>query len=139
MGVYGNNRCQTPHLDALAAQSLVFSRARTSVSSCSPRSVSVMSIKSRLLFFCFFFLFLYYNIIYVLLHSDMGIHLKWATVVLSSSRAALLTGLPSHENGLYGLHHDVHHYNSFENVRSLPAILRENGIRTGIYIVLARL
>lgn len=39
MGVYGNNRCQTPHLDALAAQSLVFSRARTSVSSCSPRSV----------------------------------------------------------------------------------------------------
>nr|CAH0102394.1 unnamed protein product [Daphnia galeata] len=85
MGVYGNNRCQTPHLDALAAQSLVFSRARTSVSSCSP-----------------------------------------------SSRAALLTGLPSHENGLYGLHHDVHHYNSFENVRSLPAILRENGIRTGI-------
>ncbi|KAK4011951.1 hypothetical protein OUZ56_021056 [Daphnia magna] len=84
MGVYGNNRCQTPHLDALAAQSLVFSRARTSVSSCSP------------------------------------------------SRAALLSGLPSHENGLYGLHHDVHHFNSFETVRSLPMILRENGVRTGI-------
>ena len=51
--------------------------------------------------------------------------------VLKFSRAALLTGLPAHQNGLYGLHHDVHHYNSFEAVKSLPNILRENNIYTG--------
>ncbi|XP_046648750.1 N-sulphoglucosamine sulphohydrolase-like isoform X2 [Daphnia pulicaria] len=56
----------------------------------------------------------------------------WCSPEHGLRRAALLTGLPSHENGLYGLHHDVHHYNSFENVRSLPTILRENGVRTGI-------
>lgn len=50
----------------------------------------------------------------------------------SPSRASLLTGLPSHQNGMYGLHNDVHHFNSFESVRSLPLILKKNGIRTGI-------
>lgn len=85
MGAYGNAICRTPHLDRLASRSLRFTKARTSVSSCSP------------------------------------------------SRAALLTGLPAHQNGLYGLHHDVHHYDSFSAVRSLPAILSsEGGIRTGI-------
>ena len=43
-----------------------------------------------------------------------------------------MTGLPTHQNGLYGLHHDVHHYDSFEGVRALPNILRDAGIRTGI-------
>ena len=84
MGAYGNSVCRTPHLDGLASRSLIFKKARTSVSSCSP------------------------------------------------SRAALLTGLPVHQNGLYGLHHDVHHYDSFSAVRSLPSILSDGGIRTGI-------
>ena len=35
--VYGNSACQTPHLDRLAARSVVFDNAFTSVSSCSPR------------------------------------------------------------------------------------------------------
>lgn len=47
------------------------------------------------------------------------------------SRASLLTGQPSHQNGMYGLHHGVHHFNSFNNITSLPNLLRENGIRTG--------
>lgn len=50
----------------------------------------------------------------------------------SPSRASILSGLPTHGNGMYGLHHSVHHFNSFDGVRSLPNILREHGIKTGI-------
>ncbi|XP_063916654.1 N-sulphoglucosamine sulphohydrolase [Zophobas morio] len=50
----------------------------------------------------------------------------------SPSRSALLTGMPSHQNGIYGLHQGVHHFNSFSDVKSLPNILREHGIATGI-------
>ncbi len=72
---YGNKKCQTPHLDQLAETSLVFNKAFTSVSSCSP------------------------------------------------SRSAILTGLPQHENGMYGLEHTYHHFHSFDKVQSLPLIL----------------
>ncbi|XP_050502787.1 N-sulphoglucosamine sulphohydrolase [Diabrotica virgifera virgifera] len=84
MGVYRNKICQTPNLDKLARQSLIFNKAFTSVSSCSP------------------------------------------------SRAALLTGTPSHQNGMYGLHQGVHNFNSLSNVNSISNILKQNGIRTGI-------
>ncbi|CAH2038182.1 unnamed protein product, partial [Iphiclides podalirius] len=50
----------------------------------------------------------------------------------SPSRAALLTGTPSHQNGMYGLHHGVHHFNSFSNISSIPNILRQHGVYTGI-------
>ncbi|KAI0212765.1 N-sulfoglucosamine sulfohydrolase [Lamellibrachia satsuma] len=50
----------------------------------------------------------------------------------SPSRSAILTGLPQHQNGMYGLHHGVHHFNSFDKIRSLPQILQQQGIRTGI-------
>ncbi|XP_063098223.1 N-sulphoglucosamine sulphohydrolase isoform X2 [Cavia porcellus] len=49
----------------------------------------------------------------------------------SPSRASLLTGLPQHQNGMYGLHQDVHHFNSFDKVRSLPLLLSQAGVRTG--------
>lgn len=52
----------------------------------------------------------------------------------SPSRAALLSGLPSHQNGMYGLHQGEHHFNSFDSVKSLPSILRKNGIKTGMRI-----
>jgi N-sulfoglucosamine sulfohydrolase len=46
-----------------------------------------------------------------------------------------LTGLPIHQNGMYGLHHGAHHFNSFDEVRSLSSMLK-NGtsdrILTGI-------
>ncbi|XP_033113986.1 N-sulphoglucosamine sulphohydrolase-like [Anneissia japonica] len=50
----------------------------------------------------------------------------------SPSRSALLTGLPQHQNGMYGLHHSFHHFNSFDEVKSIPLILKDHGIRTGI-------
>lgn len=84
MRSYLNKICQTPNLDNLAKESLLFNNAYSSVSSCSP------------------------------------------------SRSSLLTGLPSHQNGMYGLHHGIHHFNSFEKVQSLPKILKKNNIRTGI-------
>ena len=67
--VYGNTYVKTPNIDALAERSLVFTRAFTSVSSCSP------------------------------------------------SRSAILTGLPQHQNGMYGLHGGEPHFSSFDQVK----------------------
>uniref|UniRef100_A0A1B6D7A3 Sulfatase N-terminal domain-containing protein n=1 Tax=Clastoptera arizonana TaxID=38151 RepID=A0A1B6D7A3_9HEMI len=50
----------------------------------------------------------------------------------SPSRSAILTGLPSHQNGMYGLHNGVHNFNSLENIKSLPLMLSTRGVRTGI-------
>lgn len=50
----------------------------------------------------------------------------------SPSRASLLTGLPAHQNGMYGLHQGYHNFQSFESVKTLPNLLRNNEIRTGI-------
>ena len=41
-------------------------------------------------------------------------------------------GLPQHQNGMYGLHHQYHHFNSFDEVQSLPMILKKGNVRTGI-------
>ena len=45
----------------------------------------------------------------------------------SPSRSAILTGLPQHQNGMYGLHHNVHHFQSFDGVQSLSWILNQTG------------
>ncbi|XP_063240695.1 uncharacterized protein LOC134541301 isoform X2 [Bacillus rossius redtenbacheri] len=50
----------------------------------------------------------------------------------SPSRSAILTGQPAHQNGMYGLHQGVHHFDSLDGVRSLPAVLARHGVRTGI-------
>lgn len=42
--------------------------------------------------------------------------------------------MPSHQNGMYGLHQAENHFNSFDNVKSLPNILGTNSIRTGTKI-----
>ena len=48
----------------------------------------------------------------------------------SPSRSVILTGLQGHTNGMYGLQHSIHHFNSFDNIKSLPKLLTENGYRT---------
>lgn len=50
----------------------------------------------------------------------------------SPSRSTILTGLPQHQNGMYGLHQGVHHFNSFDEVQSLPLLLSNANIHTGI-------
>ena len=51
----------------------------------------------------------------------------------SPSRSALLSGLPQHENGMYGLYHSYHHFHSFDALQSLPLLLNKTGrFRTGI-------
>jgi N-sulfoglucosamine sulfohydrolase len=50
----------------------------------------------------------------------------------SPSRAVILTGLFTHTNGQYGLAHAAHHAVTFENVKSLPARLKQAGYRTGV-------
>ena len=46
-------------------------------------------------------------------------------------RSAVLTGLPNHQNGMYGLHHLPNNFNSFSNVESLPEMIKPHNIRTG--------
>ena len=48
----------------------------------------------------------------------------------SPSRSVLLTGMHPHANGQYGLAHAKHNFASFENVQSLPNLLRDAGYRT---------
>ncbi|XP_050409327.2 N-sulphoglucosamine sulphohydrolase [Patella vulgata] len=50
----------------------------------------------------------------------------------SPSRSVVLTGQPQHQNGMYGLHHNPHHFNTFDSVQSLPVMLGDYNIRTGI-------
>ena len=50
----------------------------------------------------------------------------------SPSRASLMSGLPTHENGMYGLEHGQEHFASFGAVRSAPNLLNAAGYATGI-------
>lgn len=53
------------------------------------------------------------------------------TASCSPSRSVILSGLQGHHNGMYGLQHQVHHFQSFDTVKSLPVLLSEAGYRTG--------
>src|SRR4051812_23802668 len=50
----------------------------------------------------------------------------------SPSRASILTGLPTHQSGQYGLAHDTHNFHTFRTVQSLPRLLKPAGYRTGV-------
>lgn len=111
MGAYRNRMCQTPNLDRLAKQSLIFNNAFASVSSCSPSRASILTGKNWICFCSF-----------REIHSCVYFYLYYY----------LLLGMPSHQNGMYGLHQGVHHFVSFDSVESLPHILRMNKIKTGL-------
>jgi N-sulfoglucosamine sulfohydrolase len=50
----------------------------------------------------------------------------------SPSRAAILTGLPTHQSGQYGLAHAEHNFHTFRTVQSIPRLLKPAGYRTGV-------
>ena len=50
----------------------------------------------------------------------------------AASRANILTGLYSHHHGQYGHSHSIHNFRTREGVRSLPALLNEQGVFTGL-------
>jgi N-sulfoglucosamine sulfohydrolase len=50
----------------------------------------------------------------------------------SPSRASILTGLPTHASGQYGLAHADHNFYSFRSVQSIPRLLQQASYRTGV-------
>lgn len=57
-------------------------------------------------------------------------HAFCTTASCSPSRSVILTGQHNHRNGMYGLQHDDHHFQSFDQVQSLPVRLAGGGYRT---------
>lgn len=55
-----------------------------------------------------------------------------STASCSASRSVIYTGLHTHENGQYGLHHDNHHFMTFDHVETAPALFNRLGHLTGI-------
>lgn len=53
------------------------------------------------------------------------------TASCAASRATMLTGLHNHATGTYGHTHGRNHFSCFDNIRTLPAMLKEGGYRTG--------
>ncbi len=52
------------------------------------------------------------------------------TASCSPSRAVILTGKHNHATGMYGLNHRIHHFTSFDSVKSLPNLLGKEGYET---------
>jgi N-sulfoglucosamine sulfohydrolase len=48
----------------------------------------------------------------------------------AARRACLFTGLHVHQHGQYGHTHGAHHFRTFEEVQSIPRILRALGFAT---------
>lgn len=50
----------------------------------------------------------------------------------SPSRASIMSGLPTHQSGQYGLQHAQEHFSSFDGVQSIENVLTQAGYATGI-------
>lgn len=50
----------------------------------------------------------------------------------SPSRAVIHTGLYGHQNGMYGLQHDVHHQSLLDGIETLPSLLGRAGYATAL-------
>ena len=57
-------------------------------------------------------------------------HAFCTTASCSPSRSVILSGQHNHRNGMYGLQHDDHHFQSFDSVKGLPGRLAAAGYRT---------
>lgn len=63
-------------------------------------------------------------------HGTRFTHAFCTTASCSASRSVILTGLHNHANGQYGHEHAYHHFRAFDNVKSLPVLLADQGYRT---------
>jgi len=59
-------------------------------------------------------------------------HAFCTTPSCAASRASILTGRHSHEHGQYGHCHGIHTFRTLDHIRSLPAVLRDAGHRSGL-------
>eukprot|EP01084_Bolivina_argentea_P077847 141264_1 len=50
----------------------------------------------------------------------------------SPSRSAVLSGIPVHQNGMYGLEQGIDHFQSFEGPKTIGKLLSANGYYTGL-------
>ncbi|MHB9031282.1 MAG: sulfatase family protein [Candidatus Latescibacterota bacterium] len=57
-------------------------------------------------------------------------HAFCTTASCSPSRSVILSGQHNHANGMYGLQHSYHHFQSFDTITSLPVQLSRKGYRT---------
>lgn len=55
-----------------------------------------------------------------------------STASCSGSRSVIYTGLHTHETGQYGLHHDVHHFTTYDHIETAPKLFNSIGYLTGI-------
>lgn len=108
--VYNNSAVHTPHLHSLARRSVVFRHAFTSVSSCSPSRSAILTGLPQV--------------------THTHTHVPVSPSCLMALRLVLCF---QHQNGMYGLHQGVHHFNSFDGVQSLPLLLSQADIHTGSF------
>lgn len=59
-------------------------------------------------------------------------HAFTSTASCSGSRSVIFTGLHTHQSGQYGLNHDRHHFQTFDDVATAPALMNAAGYATGI-------
>ena len=59
-------------------------------------------------------------------------HAYTAVSSCSPSRSAILSGLPTHQNGMYGLHQYPGNFQSNNDITSLPNLLNKHNYVTGI-------
>ena len=57
-------------------------------------------------------------------------HAYATTASCSASRSVLLTGLHNHRTAQYGHEHDYSHFQSYDDLQSLPVLLQRGGYRT---------
>lgn len=59
-------------------------------------------------------------------------HAYAAVSSCSPSRSVLYTGLYTHQNGMYGLAHDVHNQSLRDGIQTLPFLLKKAGYATAL-------
>ena len=105
MSVYGNKAAKTPNIDNFVKRAVTIKHDFTSVSSCSPSRSALLT-------------GMYVS---VLAHNILPQTLK------DSYISRLIVGLSQHQNGIYGLQHLLNHFQSFDEVQSLPQVLNKTG------------